>query len=72
MSALDIQVGGSHYKEISIQPVQYIEANKLGYIEGCVIKYITRHEAKGGAQDIEKIKHYCDLLLELRYGKKST
>ena len=70
MSALDTQAGGTHYAERAIQPIQYIEANKLGFIEGNIVKYITRHESKGGKADIEKIKHYCDLLLELRYGVK--
>jgi len=67
-----MQVGGNHYKECAIQPVQYIEANKLGFLEGCVIKRLTRHNhATGkGRQDIEKAVHELQLLLELRYGAK--
>lgn len=70
MSALDTQVGGGHYREGSIQPVQYIEANNLGFLEGCVLKRITRHmrQTGKGAQDIEKAIHELELLLELRYG----
>ena len=68
MSALDEQIGGSHYRAGGIQPVQYIEANGLGFCEGNVIKYVTRHAVKGGAEDLRKARHYIDLLLELRYG----
>lgn len=69
MSALDKQEGGNHYKEQAIQPIQYIQANKLGFIEGNVVKYITRHHAKNGAEDVRKVIHYCELLLELEYGE---
>lgn len=66
-SALKSQVGGEHYSKLKIQPVEYIMANNLDFISGCIIKYATRHESKGGKQDIEKIKHFCDLLIELKY-----
>jgi hypothetical protein len=69
-SALAAQVGGTHYKGFAIQPVEYIHANKLGFCEGNVVKYITRHAAKNGADDIRKVIHYCQLLLELQYGVK--
>ena len=69
---LDKQIGGNHYKDCGIQPVQYIHANKLDYFEGNVIKYITRHRTKGqGKKDIEKAIHYAQLILELEYGKES-
>lgn len=68
MSSLDVQEGGSHYKSLPIQPVEYITKNKLGYIEGCIIKYVTRHREKGGAQDLRKAIHYLQLLLELEYS----
>ena len=64
-SALDVQVGGSHYRSSAIQPITYIHANKLSFIEGSIVKYITRWRDKGGVQDLEKIKHYVDLLIEL-------
>ena len=65
---LDKQVGGNHYKDCGIQPVQYIHANKLDYLEGNVIKYITRHRTKvQGKKDIEKGIHYAQLILELEY-----
>ena len=69
-TALDKQEGGSHY-DLPIQPLEYIHANNLGYIEGNIIKYATRHKNKNGAEDIKKIIHYCELLLELEYGKES-
>ena len=69
MSALDVQVGGTHYRQGGIQPVQYIEANKLAYLEGVVVKRVTRHNQPGGKgrEDIEKAIHELQLLLELRY-----
>ena len=69
-SALDKQEGGSHYKDHAILPIEYIHANKLGFIEGNVVKYITRHASKGGAEDVRKVIHYCELLLQLQYGVK--
>lgn len=68
-SALTIQVGGDHYKGKAIQPVEYIHANKLGFIEGSVVKYITRWREKNGFEDLKKIKHYVDLLIELETKK---
>lgn len=62
---LDVQVGGGHYKDLKIQPVEYIHANKLDYCEANVVKYITRWRDKGGKKDLEKAKHYIDLLIQL-------
>ena len=64
-SALDTQEGGSHYKTLAIQPVEYIHANKIGYFEGCVIKYVTRWRSKNGLEDLKKARHFIDLLIEL-------
>jgi hypothetical protein len=69
-NALDVQVAGSHYKKHGIQPVEYIHTNKIGYFEGNVIKYVTRWRDKGGIADLEKAKHYIDLLIELE-GKNN-
>jgi hypothetical protein len=65
MNPLDVQISGYHYKSLPIQPVEYIHANKIPFIEGCVIKYITRWRDKGGIRDLEKAKHFIDLLIEL-------
>lgn len=67
MSALDQQTGGDHYRRLKIQPVEYITANQIPFIEGCVIKYLTRHRAKNGAEDIQKAIHFLELLIELEY-----
>ena len=71
MSALGRQTGGTHYKQYKIQPIEYITANNLGFIEGNVVKYISRHRFKNGAEDIRKAIHYCELLLELEYKEKN-
>jgi hypothetical protein len=63
--ALDVQVGGNHYKKYPIQPVEYIHANGIGYFEGNVIKYVTRWRDKNGIADLEKAQHYLRLLVEL-------
>ena len=66
--ALQQQVGGQHYKGGKIQPVEDMHANGLDYLEGNVIKYITRHRTKGeGRKDIEKAIHYAQLILEMEY-----
>ena len=68
--ALKKQVGGDHYAAMKIQPVEFITANDLGFLEGNVVKYICRHHAKNGAEDIKKAIHYCELLLQTKYGEK--
>ena len=65
MKALDTQVGGNHYKDLVIQPVEYIHNNGIGYMEGCAIKYLTRWKKKGGIEDLKKARHYINLLIEL-------
>lgn len=64
-SPLDKQVGGQHYKDLKIQPVEYIHANKIPFCEGNVIKYVSRWRDKGGIADLEKAKHFIELLIEL-------
>ena len=64
MSALDTQVGGSHYKDMAIQPMEYSMANGLDACQHTAIKYITRFREKGGIQDLEKAKHVIDMLIE--------
>lgn len=70
MSALDIQEGGSHYKSMAIQPVEFITKNKIPYLEGNVIKYVSRHQSKNGIEDIKKAIHYLQLIAELQYAVK--
>jgi len=61
------QVGGSHYKDMKIQPSEFINRNKLLFAEGNAIKYICRHAAKGEVQDLEKAKHYIDMIIDRDY-----
>ena len=65
------QVGGSHYKDCKIQPVEFIVGNDLTFLEGNIIKYITRHRRKGeGRKDIEKVIHYAEMILEMEYNEQ--
>jgi len=64
---MDDQVGGQHYKSMAIQPTEYIQRNKMGWCEGNIVKYISRHENKNGREDVEKVIHYAKLLLQLEY-----
>lgn len=68
-SALDVQVGGGHYKTFAIQPVEFIHRNGIPFIEGNAIKYLCRWRDKGGIQDLHKVKHYIDLLIEMEKTK---
>ena len=68
MSAYKKQVGGKHYLKYKIQPSEFVVENKLLYPEGCVIKYILRHQDKGGKQDLLKAKHFIDMIIERDYG----
>lgn len=64
-TALNKQVEGDHYKGLKIQPIEYIHANNIPFAEGCAIKYLTRWRTKGGISDLEKAKHFIELLIEL-------
>ena len=71
MKATLKQVGGSHYKDCKIQPIEYIVGNDLTFCEGNAIKYITRHRRKGeGAKDIHKAIHYLEMILETEYNEE--
>ncbi len=64
MSPQETQIGGSHYKDMAIQPADYIMKNGIGWAEGCAIAYISRWRQKGGVQDLEKAIHTLQLLIE--------
>lgn len=68
-SALDTQVGGNHYKDLKIQPIEFIHANNIPFCEANAIKYLCRHRNKNGKQDLLKARHYIDLLIQLEYDK---
>lgn len=69
-SALQTQHGGTHYKGLKIQPIEYIHTNGLDFFQGNIVKYATRHKDKNGAEDLRKVIHYAQLAIELQYGEK--
>lgn len=68
--ALETQEGGTHYKEMKIQPIEYAMANGFNMCEGNILKYISRHRRKNGREDLEKAKHMIDLLIALEYDTR--
>ena len=67
-NSLDEQVGGKHYRNMKIQPAEFINENKLLFAEGNAIKYICRHSVKGKEQYIRKAIHYLEMILERDYN----
>lgn len=65
MSANDNQVAGTHYRDKKIQTWDYIVQNNLGYLEGNVIKYVSRYKEKNGIEDLIKAAHYLEKLIEV-------
>jgi hypothetical protein len=70
MSSYDKQIGGKHYLKYKIQPSKFVVENKLLYAEGSVIKYVIRHQDKGGKEDLLKAKHMIDMIIERDYNDK--
>jgi len=70
VKANEYQVAGSHYADNPIQPWDYITANGLGYLEGNIIKYTTRWRRKGGIEDLKKVIHYAEKLIEVETIRK--
>ena len=70
MSVYDKQIGGKHYLKYKIQPSKFVVENKLLYPEGSVIKYILRHQDKGGKEDLLKAKHFIDMIIERDYSEE--
>ena len=64
MKSYKKQVGGSHYKNYKIQPVEFIIKNNIGFVEGNIIKYVLRFKENFCAVDLEKAKHYIELLID--------
>jgi len=65
------QIGGNHYLKMKIQPSEFINKNKLQFAEGNAIKYICRHASKGEIKDLEKAKHYIDMIIDRDYGAQN-
>ena len=66
MTATDQQVGGKHYREMAIQPIEFILANNMGFAEGSVIEYVSRWRQKGGLEDLKKALHFLEFITESR------
>ena len=66
------QIGGTHYRQMKIQPSRFVIENELLFPEGNVIKYICRHPYKGGKEDLEKAKHFIDMIIERDYGPEES
>jgi|TARA_R100001460_G_scaffold67650_3_gene108080 hypothetical protein len=66
--SLDKQISGTHYKKLKIQPAKFINENKILFAEGCVIKYVCRHQSKNGKEDILKAIHYLEMILDRDYS----
>lgn len=64
MKSTETQVGGTHYKDMPIQPIEFILKNGLGFCEGNVVKYVSRWRTKGGVEDLKKARHYLDVMIE--------
>ena len=64
MKTLKEQHGGNHYKDMTIQPIEYTLKNNLGFCEGNIIKYVSRYKNKNGVEDLKKARHYLDILIE--------
>ena len=70
MTANEEQHGGRHYITKPIQPWDYIIANQMGYLEGNIIKYISRYKDKGGIDDLIKASHYLEKLIEVTINER--
>lgn len=70
LDPLKVQVGGNHYKDMPIQPVEFIHANGIPFIEGAVIKYVCRWRNKNGLDDLQKAAHFLELLMQLEKSKE--
>lgn len=64
--ALETQVGGNHYKDMPMQPVELFAKTHCTAFQANIWKYIARYKYKNGAEDIRKCKHYAELAIELK------
>ena len=62
------QIGGSHYRDMVIQPIEFINKNNIPFAEGNAIKYLCRHKQKGQREDLLKAIHYCEMAIERDYS----
>lgn len=69
---LDVQIGGDHYKDMAIQPIEFLTRNKIEFIPGCVIKRMCRYRSKNGLEDLLKARHEINVLISLEYGDNNV
>ena len=53
-----------HYTKGKIEPIDFIYANNMDYLEGNIIKYISRYKYKGGSEDLKKAQFYLRMLIQ--------
>lgn len=71
--ALNTQVGGNHYKSMAYQPVEFSHDLRITFIQGSIVKYVSRYKNKNGLQDLEKAKHFARLAIDLNhFGSRTT
>lgn len=70
-SAFSRQEGGDHYRDMPIQPAEFIHRNRIGFLEGCVIKYVVRWRKKDGLKDLKKARHFIDMLIEMEFPEEA-
>lgn len=68
-TANEEQIDGSHYKDRTIQPWDYIVQNQIPYLEGNIIKYVSRWRSKNGMTDLLKAQHYLTKLIETEHER---
>ena len=70
MESIKTQVGGKHYSDMPIQPIEFVVKNNIPFMEANCIKYLCRHRSKNGAEDIKKVIHYCQMILDFYYKQE--
>lgn len=58
----------AHYARFKVEPIYFIGENELGFLEGNVVKYVLRHDAKNGVEDLKKARRYLDMLIAKKEG----
>jgi cobalamin biosynthesis Co2+ chelatase CbiK len=53
-----------HYTACAIEPIDFITANGFDFLEGNVIKYVSRYKHKNGLEDLAKARDYLNRLID--------
>lgn len=65
MDATKTQIGGSHYKSMAVQPLEFGYLNQYDACAYSAIKYVSRHRAKDGIEGLKKAKHCIQFRLQM-------